>query len=67
VAFKQLNAEVPPETLQVFGDRGLADVVGFGGPSHAPLIEDSEEQLQAVQREGRFCHRVIPIYLINII
>jgi hypothetical protein len=48
VTFEQPNAEVRPETLQVFGDRWLADVAGLGRPTHAPLVEDGEEQLQAM-------------------
>ena len=43
MALQQLNAEVRPETLQVFGDGGLADVTGLGRATHAPLVEDGEE------------------------
>ena len=45
MALQQLNAEVRPEAVQVFGDRGLADVAGLGRPTHAPLVKDGEEQL----------------------
>src|SRR2546425_181029 len=48
------------------GDGGLTDVAGFGRPAHTPLVEDREEQLQTMQREPGLCHRVYPIYSINI-
>src|SRR5437879_8008207 len=50
----------------MLGDGGLTDVAGFGRPAHTPLVEDREEQLQTMQREPGLCHRVYPIYSINI-
>jgi hypothetical protein len=52
--------------MQVFGDRGLADVAGLGRPTHAPLVEDGEEQFEAMQSHCGFCHKVFLIYFINI-
>src|SRR2546426_8190518 len=46
------SAEIRAEALQMLGDGGLADVAGFGGPAHTPLVEDREEQLQTMQRQA---------------
>src|SRR5947207_14196084 len=65
VALDESDAEVRFQSTQVFGDRGLADVARLGGAAHPAMVQDGEEQLEAVHREAGLDHRINPIDEIN--
>src|SRR5205823_11984238 len=65
VTLDESDAKVRFESTQVLGDGGLADVASLGGAAHPALVQDGEEQLEAVHREAGLDHRINPIGDIN--
>src|SRR5436309_5645625 len=65
VTLDESDAKMRFESTQVLGDGGLADVAGLGGATHTAMVQDGEEQLEAVYREARLDHRINPIDEIN--
>src|SRR5262245_6327752 len=57
-AFEQPDPPVRLQSLEMLGDGGLADVAGLRRPAHTPVVENCKEQLQAVQSQTGFCHKV---------
>src|SRR5437879_7048640 len=51
VTLDESDAKVRFQSTQVLGDGGLADVAGLGGAAHPAMVQDGEEQLEAVHRE----------------
>src|SRR5207248_9328761 len=52
VPLDESDAKVRFEPTQVLGDSGLADVAGLGGAAYPAMVQDGEEQLEAVHREA---------------
>src|SRR5207237_8445095 len=65
VTLDESDAKVRFESTQGLGDGGLADVAGLGGATHPTMVQDGEEQLEAVHREAGLDHRINPIGEIN--
>ena len=65
VTLDESDAKVRFQSTQVLGDGGLADVAGLGGAAHPAMVQDGEEQLEAVHREAGLGHRINPIDGIN--
>jgi len=66
VTLDEPDTKVGFESTQVLGDGGLADVACLGSATHPAMVQDGEEQLEAVHREARLDHRINPIRKINI-
>src|SRR5438270_2287042 len=65
VTLDESDAKVRFQSTQVLGDGGLADVAGLGGAAHPAMVQDGEEQLEAVHREAGLNHRLNPIKAIK--
>src|SRR5881628_1471790 len=65
VTLDESDAKVRFQSTQVLGHGGLADVASLGGAAHPAMVQDGEEQLEAVHREARLGHRINPIEKIN--
>src|SRR5437879_9636415 len=65
VTLDEPEAKVCFESTQVLGDGGLADVAGLGGAAHPAMVQDGEEQLEAVHCKAGLDHRTNPIWHIN--
>src|SRR6266513_4775603 len=65
VTLDESDAKVRFESPQVLGDGGLADVAGLGGAAHPAMVQDGEEQLEAMHREAGLDHNINPIVDIN--
>src|SRR5438270_9153888 len=65
VTLDESDAKVRFQSTQVLGDGGLADVAGLGGAAHPAMVQDGEEQLEAVHREAGLDHRINTIGGIN--
>src|SRR5207247_5180843 len=65
VTLDESDAKVRFQSTQVLGDGGLADVAGLGGAAHPAMVQDGEEQLEAVHREAGLDHNINPIKEIN--
>src|SRR5207249_3453391 len=63
VTLDESDAKVRFESTQMLGDGGLADVAGLGGAAHPAMVQDGEEQLEAVHREAGLVHVIIRLTL----
>src|SRR5207248_9304704 len=66
VTLDEPDTKVGFESTQVLGHGGLADVACLGSATHPAMVQDGEEQLEAVHREARLDHMINPIRKINI-
>ena len=60
-ALEQLHPEERLEAPHVLGDGRLAEVAGLRGAGDAARVQHGEEQLEAMQREAGFGHRLLPM------
>jgi hypothetical protein len=59
VTLDESDAKVRFESTQVLGDGRLANVASLGGAAHPTMVQDGEEQLEAVHREAGLDHLII--------
>src|SRR5205823_9681107 len=65
VTLDESDAKVRFQSTQMLGDGGMTDVVGLGSAAHPAMVQDGEEQLEAVHREAGLYHRINAICRIN--